>query len=218
MVARCTPKMAERDVCGPATECFSPLPTLSGNVNIFNDTEEISYTMHDGLSCIRCGLGNLDILRVSRTLPVRHGDIVQVEFPGIPVHETVRYTERAAGLIALWKHNCDPWILRRGSCRLFRVLGRTPVSADVMAWIKRLPLWRAPAYLAMGTDPFGQALEKAKREAMGITNQPTPEAIDRGMDALWSYVRSRQRLGRILNLRPRLPYRSSSAPSGASAS
>lgn len=198
---------ADPAICGQETERFGPLPTIKGKVDILRDTEEIVFTAYHGPSCVRCGLGDLDILHVSRNLPVRHGDIAQVEIPGIQLHRTARYTDRAGGLISLWQHNCDPWILRRGSCRLFRVVGRTPVSADVMAWIERLPAWQAPAYLFIGTDPLGQALQKLKREALGIISQPSPDAVNRGMDALWACVRSRHQRGRILDLVSRLPTR-----------
>ncbi len=200
--------MADPKMCGRETACFRPLPTIKGKVDILRDTERIAYRLRDGPPCVRCGLGHRDVLRMSRTLPVRHGDIVAVVPPGVPVSRIVRYTERADGLIALWKHTPDPWIVRPGACTFFRILDRVPVSADVMVWINRLPLWRTPAYLCVGTDPLEQALQKLKREALGVMSQPPPEATAIGMDALWSYVQLRRRPGRVLNLEARLSIKS----------
>ncbi len=187
--------------CGPETERFRPLPTIKGRVDIFRDTERITYTMLSGTWCVRCGFSDGDILSVSNTLPVRHGDIVLVNIREIDACMFARCTVRADGLLVLWRHQSEPSIVRPGSCGLFRVLGRVPLSADVKAFLNRLSHWQEGSFISC--DLFAKALRKLESEALGISTQPNSDTID-----LWSYVRSRRQPGRILNLQSRLPIKS----------
>jgi len=164
------------------------LPTIHQRVDFLKDTKGFYYIRWNGGPCAGCGLEGGDILKVSRTWPVRSGDVADTEIPNSPVDTVSRYVVRRDGLIELWNHEGAAWVVKPGWCRAYRIVGRVAVPAETQAFLARRGEWKAPF---SDRQEMTDILHEGERDAL----HGAPHVEEQSGDP-WTRLRP----GRVLHL------------------